>query len=174
MSPVANKPGHLCRRSPAGREGCRTSARGAGRRGARRPAHPGSRRRPSEAAFVRLEFAIDRSAARHHGGRGFLQPALGSLQRHLTTICPHDLPRDSSIRPDAASARPGCSRDQPALEAVASYDSPHSANAGSCRRARARVPGAGTPLASCRVCARARQRGPLYYRETVLLQNSAA
>lgn len=48
-----------------------------------------------------------------------LQPALASLQRHLTRICPHDLPRDSSIRADAASARPGYSRDQPALEAVA-------------------------------------------------------
>jgi hypothetical protein len=59
------------RRGPAGREGRRTSARGAGRRGARRPSHPGSGGRPSEAAFVRLEFAIDHAAVRRHGGRGF-------------------------------------------------------------------------------------------------------
>ena len=48
-----------------------------------------------------------------------LQPALESLQRHLTRVCPHDIHRDSSIRTDAASARSGGSRDQSALEAVA-------------------------------------------------------
>jgi ParB family chromosome partitioning protein len=48
-----------------------------------------------------------------------LQPALESLQRHLTRICPHDIQRDSSIRPDAASARPGDTRDQSALESLA-------------------------------------------------------
>ena len=48
-----------------------------------------------------------------------LQPALESLQRHLTQLCPHDIQRDSSIRPDAASARPGDTRDQPVVEAVA-------------------------------------------------------
>ena len=57
-----------------------------------------------------------------------LQPALISLQRHLTRVCHHDdTSRDSSIRPDAASARSGGTGDQPASEAVASYDSPHSA-----------------------------------------------
>ena len=38
-----------------------------------------------------------------------LQHAFASLQRHLTRVCHHDdTPRDSSIRPDASSARSGC------------------------------------------------------------------
>ena len=48
-----------------------------------------------------------------------LQPALASLQCHLSKVCPDEITRDSSSRPDAASARSGVTRDQPAVEAVA-------------------------------------------------------